>query len=117
MGDKGLFFGFDPNPKGGVLNWKLMLTFAGTICLLRGSVSLWRHEFTLAAILFLGVVAVIVIIRNVQFFILATLLCIDINCTITVLVDRRVDALVAVLITSFFIFLMVRRELRRSEGV
>lgn len=116
MADKGLFFGFGPNPKGGVLNWKLLFTFVGTICLIRGIVSLWRHQFMLAAILFLAVVIVVAAIRNLQFFVLATLLCIDINCAITVVVNRRLDALVAVLITSFLIFLMVRRELRLSAS-
>ena len=113
---KGLFFGFDPNPKGGVLNWKYALTAAGTICLLRGSVSIWRHEFTLAAILLSVVVVIAVIIRNVQFFILMTLLCIDLNAAITVVVEWRLDSLVAVIVTTPLIFLMVRRELKRREG-
>ena len=112
---KGLFFGLDPHPKGGVLNWKYMLLGVGTICLLRGTVSIWRHEFTLAAILLSVVVVIVVIIRNVQLFILATLLCIDLNAAITVVVERRLDSLVAVIVTSPLIFLMFRRELKRRE--
>jgi uncharacterized membrane protein len=113
--DQGLFSGFDPKPKRGVLDWKYMLTFVGTICLLRGIVSIWRHDFTLAAILLSAVVLVLVIIRNVQFFILATLLCIDVNSAITVVVEGRLDSLVAVIVTSPLIFLMVRREWRRRK--
>jgi hypothetical protein len=68
----------------------------------------------LAAIL-LSVVVIAVIIRNVQFFILMTLLCIDLNAAITVVVEWRVDSLVAVIVTTPLIFLMVRRELKRRE--
>jgi hypothetical protein len=45
-----------------------------------------------------------------------TLLCIDLNAAITVVVEWRLDSLVAVIVTTPLIFLMVRRELKRREG-
>lgn len=81
--------------------------------MLRGLVSLWRHELRLALILLAVVAVVMVVLRNVAFFILMVLMFIAVNSGITVVVEGRWDSLIALVISLFLIFLMVRREMRR----
>lgn len=108
-------FGWAPDPKRGVLDWKIFLIFIGAACFVRATVSLWHHEFKLAVPLLCVVLIVIIILRSVGLFILGSLMFLAVNGAIAALIEGKIYAAVMALLALLASCFIIRRELKQNR--